>query len=298
MIADQFITLTKDELIEIADEERRVGYLEGITDSMNKQKKKKDYLEVQESKNKFHKELESLCGKFYFSFYDEVLDKTTPQNLVRFMYLCTYLRYKDNRLMKDSLNNSKTPIYTNELGKYLRLERRETYNTINALVDAQLIRINEDNTISVNRKICKKDKVVNIKRVDIIRVFDNGIRHIYEKSNAREHKKIALLFKMLPYINLQWNIVCYNTDEQVLECIKPLEIKELAKCLDQKNITNFKKYILGLTIGNESVCMLNMIGSEQKTFITINPKIYYAGTREYELKYLSNLFKVLDNNEY
>ena len=42
------------------------------------------------------------------------------------------------------------------------------------------------------------------KKEEKVRMFENAIKSLYEQSKPSEHKSLALLFNILPKINLKW----------------------------------------------------------------------------------------------
>lgn len=179
-----------------------------------------------------------------------------------------------------------------ELHFILRLSSRETLNTKKVLLEKELISI-EDGSILINPRYCRKGGIVKNKSIEKIRMFDYGIKELYELASKTEHKKLALLFQLLPYINLRWNVICKNPKEEMLENVEPYTIKELMILLNQTNITRFKKNLLDLTVQNESVIFINT--NKYGELLTINPKIYYKGVNIDELKYLIGLFDSVKN---
>lgn len=242
--------------------------------------------------DEFKEYIKANYGSFYFYFYKRLLDKIEPQYLTRFLYLCTYANYK-NKLIEDNKTRA-IPINENELQILLGLSRMETYRTKTALLNNNLIFIN-NNVVEINPKYCKKGEIMKNKNIEKTRVFNNAIRELYENSLPREHKKLALLFQMLPYINLKWNIVCKDITEEIRENVEPYSIKELMLLLNQTNVTRFKNDLLNLTVGGESVVLIQL--ANNNNCITINPKIYYKGTQLDDLKYIEDHIAMLSNNK-
>lgn len=256
-------------------------------------KEKQELMGKLNQDDEFKDYIKTNYGSFYFYFYKRLLDKIEPQYLTRFLYLCTYANYK-NKLIEDNKTRA-IPINENELQILLGLSRMETYRTKTALLNNNLIFIN-NNVVEINSKYCKKGEIMKNKNIEKTRVFNNAIRELYENSLPREHKKLALLFQMLPYINLKWNIVCKDITEEIRENVEPYSIKELMLLLNQTNVTRFKNDLLNLTVGGESVVLIQL--ANNNNCITINPKIYYKGTQLDDLKYIEDHIAMLSNNKY
>lgn len=278
------IILTTEEIEQI----RHEAYIQGIKDNQGKREKVKEYLEYKNKIKEVHSELKDLYGTFYFNFYKKLNNKLSSQFLTRGLYLCSYMDY-DNRLVTRSFTNRKIPIYEKDLENILKLGRSETYKTKNILISSGLLISNEDKALSINPKLCKKGILENRKSEEI-RMFDEAIKELYEKAKPKEHKKLSLLFDLLPMINFQFNIVCKNPDEEIMEYIKPYDLKELSNILGKTNITYFKNDLLKLTVNNEPVCCINE--TKFGKFITINPRVYYKGGELENIKYLEGLFLI------
>lgn len=252
----------------------------------------KEGLEARKSKDEFNEYIDSECGNFYFNFYNRISENLELQFLTRLFYYYTYLNY-EGRLVK-TIGNRFIPIHIKETETILNISKRESDRTMKRLLELDLIRVDEKGYLMANKKYCTKGTIVKNNKVGKIRMFNDGIKSLYEKSQPREHKKLALLFKLIPYINLQWNIVCKNTEAELMEDIVPYSLKELSVLLEQTNITRFTKSLLDLTVNGENVILINK--TKNGDFITVNPRIYYKGTRKDELKYCIGLFAVGSNS--
>lgn len=246
------------------------------------EQEKKDILEKINQQNNFKEYIKTFYGSFYFYFYSRTIKNIEPQYLTRFLYLCTYINY-DNLLVIDKTTRH-IPIYEEELQNILRLGKTETYKTKIALIKNDLITIQENGIIKINNKFCKKGDIVKNKKIDKTRIFNNAIKELYEKALPKEHKKLALLFQMLPYVNLKWNVICKDTTEELKENIKCYTLKELMQELGQTNITRFKNDLLKLTVGGEPVVLIQL--ANKNSSILINPKVYYKGTKLEDIKYI------------
>lgn len=269
-----------------------IQYQEQQEEARREQKEKKEILEKINQQNEFKEYIKTFYGSFYFYFYKRIIKTLEPQHLTRFLYLCTYINY-DNILIIDKTTRH-IPIYEEDLQSILKLSRAEMFRTKAALLNNNLISIQENGIIKINDKFCKKGDIMKNKKVDKTRVFNSAIRELYEKALPREHKKLALLFQMLPYINLKYNIVCTNPEEELLENINCYTLKELMQELEQTNITRFKNDLLKLTVGGEPVLSIHLIG--ESNCIIINPRVYYKGGNLEDLDWIERLIRVVIKN--
>lgn len=227
------------------------------------------------------------CGSFYFNFYGRLASTIdNPAMLFRFLYLCTYMNYDGY------LSDGRRLIKADGLKELLRLKDREFYETKKYLLSNNLISIDDKIVVSINANYCKKGKVNKIGKIEVIRMFNNAIRGLYEKSLPREHKKLALLVKLLPYLNFKHNIICKNTDCEYKEYIEPYSLPELAELLGygRTNTTKLKKDLFKLRFDNELV--IGIFECDNGKFIYVNPKVMYKATNSIlEFREAVDMFK-------
>ena len=230
---------------------------------------------------------------FYFKCYKSVLELDIPkQMLFRFTYLCTYLDY-DGKLKK-LINGRKVLILEKELQKLLGLGKTEAIKTKNIFINNGLIFINEDGSISINSKYAIKGEIKKKKSRGSARIMIDGIREIYEKSKPIEHKRLALLIQLLPYVNYNYNIICFNPEEGEKDEIVPMSLKDLCKITgyDERNRIKLKNELLKITVGGSPVIAVTEIYKGHA--ISINPRIYYKGNNPRALEWLAVLFDIFD----
>lgn len=251
----------------------------------------KDIINFKKQKTEFEESLINSLGHFYFNFYKR-LPNISKQYIFRFIYLCTYLKYGDNRLMQRVKQNKYELIKVGNLMDLLQLGKTEYNKTKKELVNNNLITINEDDTISINSKISFIGKVDKHNKQGYTRVFKDAIQELYKNSTPREHKKLALFIELLPFIHYKYNIVCKNPRCELMEDVEPFsiqELKELTKTASN-NITRFKNQLLNIFVNKEKAIMI--IEDYNKKFVVVNPRIYYKGNNIDDLTYLINLFKI------
>lgn len=266
-------------------EDYKEGYLKGIQDAQSKKEVVKDIVLAKESQTLFQKSLLENYGSFYFNFYNRI--KIENQFLFRFMFVCSYMNY-DNYL-----SNGVRLMKEDEFKNILKLKDSEYYKTKKCFLENELISIDGKGNILINKRFCKKGEINTAKNIEVIRMFNNAIKELYDKSLPREHKKLSLLIEILPYINFRYNIICSNPDESNMELIKPIKMSELCELLgyDKTNSSKLKRMLFSLRVSGEEV-----IGLFEKSCgkaIFVNPRVYYKGNDEDELNLLQEMFRII-----
>jgi hypothetical protein len=249
-------------------------------------------IEIRKEISQFEQAIKEKLGQFYFNFYNNIPDIERQQKF-RFLYLCCYLKYNDNRIQIKKDNGMYRLIKEGELMKLLQLKEREYYNTKKSLIDNQLISIDEDKNIIVNDNISFVGKVSKGTKEDYIRIFKESIKELYKQSLPREHKKLGLFIELLPYIHFKYNIICKNPTCNIIEDVDPLSPKEIGEILKEysnKNNVMVKKKLLSIHIGNKEAVLY--VERFNKKFFAVNPLIYYKGKRIEDLSFLIELFKL------
>lgn len=262
-------------------------YEEQIEENKTINEEKERIKELLNNQSMLKRCIKERYGSFYFSYYNKMLNILKPQYLTRALYLCSYMNY-DNLLVEGKTHHK--PIYESDLIRIWNISRAEMFNTKKELIDLGILIVNENKTLSISENFCKKGELMKNIKDEKARIFNDAIREIYEKAKPSEHKKLALLYKMLPYINLKWNMVCSNIDEEIKDLVQPIDVKTLCKLLNQSNVTKLKKDLLSLTVNGRPVVLMASVMN--KSIILINPAIYYKGTR---LEDVDNIEEMINN---
>lgn len=222
------------------------------------------------SNNLFNMYISETCGTFYFNYFNNI---KYSQYEFRFLYLCTFMNYKNYLEYGNSKGENKLMV-KNDLFEVLKLSKRETYNTIDYLIENNLIKYDDLGYIIINEDLSKRGKLSK-KSIEVVRIFDTYIRKLYEQSLPKEHKKLGLLIKLLPYIHFSLNVVCENPREEKEELIKPYNLTQITKLLGYSTTQRLKKGLMDIKVNGEPVIMISKINN--KNMVVVNPKIYYKG---------------------
>ena len=234
----------------------------------------------------------SEFGTFFFLKYKSILKLNIEKQMIfRYIYLCTFSRY-DGKIEYGNAKGDGKLARLKDLQEILKLSRREAMYVRKVFVENGLIIVNEDKTISVNLEYAFKGKMEKKKDLkgNVIRMFEEAIRELYEKSDPREHKRLALLVELLPHINFTHNIICSNPMEKNIELVNPFTLKEVMGIAEYSNITKFRKELLNVTVNGELA--MKITETKYGKFIYVNPRIFYKGNSYKDLKSCVNEFKV------
>lgn len=253
--------------------------------------KQKKFLNDMQNKSEFKELLNQECGKFYFYFYNQGLFSLPIKESIkaRFLYLCTYACYGDTGLYICHKNNNKR-MKKEDVIKLLRLSDREAKSTIKTLLDFNLLRQDRE-FLLVNKQFAYRGELSKaMEKKDHTRMFNDGIRELYENCSATQHKQLYYLFMLLPYVNKKFNAICANPDEEHAEDVIPLRLSDICERVgyNLKNSGRFKNEMYKLKVFGQYA--IKGIEGENGMWFKINPRILYAGTEDHQKELEELLF--------
>lgn len=257
---------------------------------------------IRKSKDALNKLVDEELGGFYFSRYVELLEQTKTDKgkfdtalAFRFLYLCTYLGF-DGLLMYGGYRNNKHHDYMTEkdLQEVMQLDRKQVRQTKEKLISLGLITITEQGHIEVSPRYCNKGSLTKKDKEgrNTVRVFEDGIQSLYKATLPKEHKRVGLLVPLLPYLNIQHNILCHNIEEQQASRIEPLTIQDICNIVGYNvvNARRLEKELIGVTVGQEPCFMVSI--HSYAVIYTINPRLFYRGSDVKALQSVIDMFKI------
>ena len=256
------------------------------------------YKERKQLERQFKSLQQEYLGYFVFFVFENIDNLTeilTDFDLMRFLYLGTYTK-KDGYLKFDNGNI----ITKKHIKRLLRINDNSFRDFWNLMIENKLIVEDVDKRVSINLEyFCRGSEKDYINATDkrfgdkFTRIYIETTRNLYENTNQRSLKKLAIIYKVLPLINYQYNILCKNPKEMNKTLIEPYTLIEMSNYLgyDKTHITRFKKELHSLKFEDKDIFM--RIGKSENVnqdYIVVNPLFYYRGNKLEELDYLITLF--------
>lgn len=223
-------------------------------------------------------EQDSDLGYFYFLRKDHEMGKISADTLGRLIYLLTYLDY-DGSLML----SQREPMKKSDLGNVMGLSRSTVWRFWQEINGRYIVEtdgvLKLSNNDVIRGKLCTDGHVYQ-------KFYINAIRKLYYRiKQPSRHKYLGYVYMTLPYINLEFNIICHNPDETNLNEVKPMSIGEFCNTIgyDAGNFDRLRKIYSQITFDvNEeeqyflSFVMNNYDANSIRMFV--NPRILYSGS--------------------
>lgn len=259
-------------------------------------KKRAEFLKRREEKAYYKRLVGKELGHFYWIFADNAFSDLTPQTVAKLVMLCTFLYYDD--IFRKSL---KTTIKKKDLQGILNVSKKAVYDFWNEVNEKYIVERDGHLGISENANIFRgqlaKKQIPEVRHFQ--KAYINAIRKLYRATDIRKHKQLGYIFKMIPYLNLEYNILCKDPFEQEIDSIMPLSIAELCQLINY-NPTQSARLIkelqsLKFEHNHRQEYLLSYVdnGSDipQSKMIFINPHILYNGSNFQKVEVLGAFCK-------
>lgn len=246
-----------------------------------------------EQERYLHRKNNKPLGDFFFIPIEECFDGVSPETVTRLIYLNTFTNYNSNSLML----TQRTPMKYKDLALILNVSK-STVTRFWKEVYPHYLTIQGDNLIFTNTDIFKKGRLKRKKEyTDYQKFYIDGIRKLYNSTSKNNHKHLGYLFKLLPYVNLEYNLICHNPKEKNLDNIELMSMKEFCRQI-KYDVTHldrllfiYRNIYFEVNEHKERFCTMVYDGIEkQNAKIFINPHILYCGSNYEQVKILGTFF--------
>ena len=235
---------------------------------------------------------DELAGRkgFYFIPNNTDFEGLSPSNVTRLIFLNTFLDYETGLLLE-----SGKAIKRKDLQRLLKLSR-PTVNDFWDEVSPYYLSQTADGALTTNAEIFKRGKLK--RQSELYRKFYNkGIRTLYEMA-YKKCTHLGYLFMLLPFVNIQYNVLCDNPLEDELDKVDFLTVKEFCERIgySYNQITRLASIYRNVTFDvngkQERFCSFVTDGVDLASGrIFINPHILYSGTDYLRVEILGEFCK-------
>ena len=264
-------------------------------------RRRAEFIKQKEEKEYYKKLVGRELGHFYWILADNAFSDLQPQTVTKLLMLCTYLYYDDT-----FRRSRKTTIKKKDIQYILGVSKAAAFEFWREVKDKYIIEHNGNLYISERANIFRgslpKTQEPEVRHYQ--KAYINSIRKLYKATNIRKHKQLGYVFKLLPYINLEYNIICKDPFEKEIDSIIPLTVKDLCELIgyNPSQATRLLKELQTLTFehNHRQEFLLSYVdngcNAVQSKMVFINPHILYNGSDFTRVKVLGS-FCLADNDE-
>lgn len=225
-----------------------------------------------------------------FHYGNELLPNVSKASLVRLIFIATFL-HKDIVAQGNKLTDTKGKTFftKKEIKKVMKLSDTCFIDFWNEMIRNNIFFVNDNNEVLVNSNIFQYGSIKNLNE-NRIRLYCTAIRRLYVRCPARQHKVLGYVFRMIPFVSIEQNIICYNPEEKDPELIRPMALKDFCKHIDYDitNIRRLLKDLLSIRIEGQQLIKCVSDGNITNDCLIVNPKVYFAGNQKTDVVALFN----------
>ena len=228
-------------------------------------------------------ELQKDYGPFVFLLYtmkEDLNFNIADASLTRLIYLSTFLGYKGYLITDNGISITKR-ICKDKLGL-----SENTFSLFwNEMINNNIFEYKEKRIFMDKNMFCK-GKIKTDKNA--IRLNCETVRYLYEHCQSiSNHKKLSNLFKVIPWLNREWNIVCWNPDETERDRVKYMTLGDFAEKMgyDRSNAKRLAKDLSKVTFYKKGeyekkrafLYVVDKDFAPDQWIVVMNPLVLYSG---------------------
>lgn len=256
------------------------------------QDRHKQWLEEQEERQKQLRTSHEF-GRHFFVPSNQDFPDLKPQTVTRLIYLATYSDYSDrgNKLKL----TQKTDMHYDDLRKVLGLSRDAVKDFWDEVSPTYIVK-NDNDLMFTEKSVFLRGKLD--KGTSYHKMYIEWIRILYAATPKNKHKHLGYLFQMLPFVNVEFNVLCFDPFEKNLSRVNYMTPNEFCRQigLDESNLHRLMRTYRDLRFDvngkQERVCSVVYDGVNRgngKMFL--NPHILYSGTNPERVEILGEFCK-------
>lgn len=241
-----------------------------------------------EAKAEYQKKIGRELGNFVFVVKTDVFSLFKPQSVARLIYLSTCLKDKTEKFIRKGKNRGQACfIRRKDLSEVLHIAKSTAFDFLHEVMGT-FIEEDADGSLVAKNGFAMSGQ--SGKGIPYTRVYKGAVKRLYEGTPSTKHKYIGYIFKMLPYLNVKWNILCWNTTCEDLYEINPMTMREFCDEIgyDMSQAAKLRKVyseiLFAVNDHRERLC--TFIPSDDGTGmrIFVNPHIVYSGNDYHAVK--------------
>lgn len=231
-------------------------------------------------------------GKYAWCIYSidkENFPGLSDAEVGRLMYLATRSTHKGTIVLRKRKCSWRSDLYYP-----LRISRKQAERFYDSAIKAGYL-ADVGNKLIINNNVFTQDMIA-LSELDYMedrglyatRMYFPAIRQLYESTEADVRRIIRYLHKVLPILNREYNIVCHDPLEMEFDLVEPLKMGKFCEAIgyDRSNSGRIASLLFDVKFPVEDhyekvfVRNLNLSPKHNTASICLNPRIFFAGTKD------------------
>ena len=241
-----------------------------------------EQLENQRARSEGRRLSRQQGGHYLFMVSEDRYEELKQSTMVRLVYLATFVRYNNSTLYI----RERTPMKKADLVEVLQVSRKTADTFWKEVYDRYLFEGADGNLHISAEFFTKGEKPKEWYSKEYQTVFVESVRELYRRTPTSKHGKLGAVFQMLPYLNKEYNVLCWNPDEQDIGKIECMTLDDF--CLQIGYATNqrvrltkeYKEITFAVDGEQEPFCsfVTSSLSEFDDVKIYVNPRVIYKGS--------------------
>lgn len=246
---------------------------------------------LKEQRHNFLERKEKLTrlGKFCFLAIENGFSEISAATAARLVYLSTFLRYGTNNLYR----TKRTRMKKKDLPEVMGMSATTAFRFFKE-VNPTYLQEDEEGYLSLSGQIFRRGPLEKDNESKAYqKIYIDMVRKLYKGAPLSNHKELGYIFAMLPYINIEYNVLCKNPYEKDISEIKMMTVREFCEAIGHSYSTvsrlleTYSKICFLVDSEVEQFCKFVSDGNDiDNAWIFVNPHVIYSGTDLEQVKVL------------
>ncbi len=255
------------------------------------QERRQNYFDLQ-AERELRKRANAPLGHFLF-MSGAGFNEISSASVARLVMLSTYCKYNDCLVVGRS-----KPMTRAEAQQILGLE----YTSFNKFMREVVPRflVEKDGALYLaNHETFFRGKKDRKNHSQFWKTYLLAVRCLYNATDVRQHKALGRVFQLLPFINIEFNILAHDIEETDLDAVKPMTLFELCQELgvDWSHVNRLLALYRSLTftVGDHKEKFVSVVfdGVDRRNaHVFINPRILYSGSDYRKVEILGTFCRI------
>lgn len=210
---------------------------------------------------------------FFFNGMDRldyVIEALTTAQCGYLLVLSSYIDF-DGLIIRSE--NDKSPMTPSDMQRALKASHSTFYDFLDNCVSHGIITDGGDGRFYVTRQFHFRGKTEGER---VVKTIIAKLREMYTEVSAHD---IGLLYRMIPYIHVDSNMLCANPEEKSPKHVRKLNRKQLAEVVGVSPAL-ISRATARMTYRGKSV-FAKITTATDGTYYMLNPQVFRRNTREY-----------------
>lgn len=197
----------------------------------------------------------------------------------KLMYLATFMA--DNNCLCEA---DERPLTKSGIMETLAVNRHTFALFWKECIENNLILFDKEKRYYLPRDVFHNNDLSHVEST-ILKVSKNAIRYVYENTDERSKRCLSHLYKLMPFLNIHYNVLCVNPFETNEDEMQPLSLSHICDLFgaNKSKKHRFLNYLSKMSfideMGNKRSVISytwDMLENRDRYWIRINPQ-FYAG---------------------